>query len=263
MKSKREFSRSWGKLFLLFIALSVVLIAPVIGFLSVIDGWVVWGKGQYLSHSQGPVYKVGVVDLFTLFVEPERGLETGMLRAVVLAAVAVVSLLFGVVLIKMKRGSIPQPGRFFLYVSFVVSFLAADEFLRIHGILGRNLRLLGHLPFIDHPAQGVVALGGVLAVLLLLKYRETILASRLAFGLMGIAVAFFVTGAMNDSSGLPAEQMSGLLGPVCCVVSLMVLGISHVRTAIVDMRPAASPLPSFTLFGREDNGLGVETSTTR
>lgn len=263
MKSKREFSRSWGKLFLLFIALSVVLIAPVIGFLSVIDGWVVWGKGQYLSNSPGPVYKVGVVDLFTLFVEPERGLETGMLRAVVLAAVAVASLIFGVVLIKLKRGSIPQPGRFFLYVSFVVSFLAADEFLRIHGILGHNLRLLGHLPFIDHPAQGVVALGGVLAVLLLLKYRETILASRLAFALLGIAAALFAVGTLHDTSGLPAEQVFGLYGPVCCVVGLMVLGIAHVRMAIVDLRPAAPAAPSFTLFGGEGNGLAPKDSRPR
>ncbi len=257
MKSKREFSRSWGKLFLLFIALSVVLIAPVIGFLSVMDGWMILGKGQYLSQSQGPVYKVGLVDSFTLFVGPEHHAEMDVLKAFALAAVAFVSLTFGVVLARMKKGSAAEPGRFFVFVFFVIGFLAADEVLSIHGTLGRNLRFLTDLPFIDQPIDGVILLASVVAGLFLTRYRKTILASRGALALMGIALALFLAGALNDTSGLPVEQMSRLLGPVCGIASLMVLGISQLRTAIVGLRPAAPTAPSFTLFYCEGNGSSV------
>ncbi len=248
MKSKREFSRSWGKLFLLFIALSIVLIAPVIGFVNVMDGRALVGKGEYLSQSRGPVYQVGFVDSFTLFVEPERPLETDVLKAFILASVAFVSLTFGLVLGRMKKDSAPRPGRFFMYMFLVMSFLAADEVLRIHGTLGRNLRFLGDLPFIDRPVDGIILLAGVVAIRILVRYRETILASRGALGLMGIAVALFLAGALSDPSGFPVEQVSGLLVPACGIASLMVLGISQLRAAIVDLRPAAPTAPSFTIF---------------
>jgi hypothetical protein len=257
MKSKRELPRSWGKLFLLFIALSIVLIAPLIGFLSVVDGWVVFGKGQYLSQSQGPAYKVGLMDSFTLFVGPERQLERDILKALILAAVAIAALTFGVVLAWMKKGSALQPGRFFIFVFFVIGFLAADEVLRIQGTLGRNLRFLGDLPFKDHPIDSIVLYAGVTAALFMTRYRKTILASRGALGLMVIALAVFAAGAFNLTSGLPVEQVSGLLAPLCGIAALMVLGISQLRTALIELRPAVHTVPSFTLFYIEGDGSGV------
>jgi hypothetical protein len=257
MKFKREFPRSWGKLFLLFIALSVVLIAPLIGFLSVVDGWMVFGKGQYLSQSQGPAYKVGLMDSFTLFVGAESQVERDLVKAFILAAVAIASLTFGIALAWMKKGSALEPGRFFIFVFFVIGFLAADEVLRIHGTLGRNLRFLGNLPFKDHPIDGVILLVGITAVLFLTRYRKTILASRGALGLMVIALAVFAAGTFNATSGLPVEQVFGLLAPLCGIASLMVLGISQLRAAVIELRPAVRTVPSFTLFCIEGDGPGV------
>lgn len=257
MKSKREFPRSWGKLFLLFIALSVIFIAPLIGFLSVVDGWMVFGKGQYLSQSQGPAYKVGLMDAFTLVVGAERQLDRDLLKAFILAAVAIAALSFGVVLAWMKKGSALQPGRFFIFVFFVLGFLAADEVLRIHGTLGRNLRFLGDLPFKDHPIDGIMLYAGVTAVLFLTRYRKTILASRFALGLMVTAFAVFMAGTFNVMSGLPVEQVSGLLAALCGIASLVVLGISQLRTAIFELKPAVQKIPSFTLFYIEGDETGV------
>lgn len=266
MNSKREFSRSWGKLFLLFIALSVILIAPVIGFVSAMDGRIILGKGQYLAESQGPGYKVGLVDAFTVFVEPERQLDEGLGKACVLAAIAFVSLAFGVVLAWMKRRAAHDPDRFFIAVSLVFGCLAADQVFLIHAILGRNLRFLTellkfstHLPFLDQPVDGVVVLSSIAAGIVLTRYRKTLFASRGALGLMGIAAALFLTGALNDVSSLPAlpiEHMSGVLSPAFGIAALLVLGVSQLRSAMAELRPAAPASPLFTLFRWDGNDPG-------
>lgn len=258
MNSKREFSGSWGKLFLLFIALSIVFIAPVIGFLNAMDGRIILGKGQYLAESHGPVYKVGFVDAFTVFVEPERQLDDGLGKAYVLAAIAFVSLAFGVLLAWMKRRAAHDPDRFFIAISLVIGFLAADQVLLIHAILGRNLRFLTELlkfsadfPFIDQPVDGIIVLSSIATGIVFTRYRKTLFASRGALGLMAIAVACFLAGALNDVSslpGLPMEHVSGFLSPAFGIAALLVLGISQLRAAMAELRPSAPAAPLFTLF---------------
>ena len=266
MNSKREFSRSWGKLFLLFIALSIVLIAPVIGFLNAMDGRMVLGKGQYLAASQGPVYKVGFVDAFTLFVEPERQLDEGLGKACILAAIAFVSLAFGVALAWMKRRAAHDPDRLFIAVSLIFGFLAASQVLSIHAILGRNLkflselfRLSSHVTFIDRPVDGIIVLSSIAAGIVLTRYRKTLFASRGALALFGMAVACFLAGALTDVSALPGlhiERVSGLLSPAFGIAALLALAISQLRSVIADMRPAAPAAPMFTMFRCDGNDPG-------
>ncbi|MGD8868123.1 MAG: hypothetical protein PVI01_10845 [Gemmatimonadales bacterium] len=265
MNSKREFSRSWGKLFLLFIALSIVLIAPVIGFLNAMDGRIILGKGQYLAESHGPVYKVGFVDAFTLFVEPERQLDEGLGTACILAAIAFVSLAFGVVLAWMKRRAAHDPDRFFIALSLVFGFLAADQVLLIHAILGRNLKFLTELfrlssdfPFIDRPVDGIIVLSSIATGVVLTRYRKTLFASRGALALLGMAVACFLAGTLTDMSALPelpVERVSGLLSPAFGIAALVVLGISQLRSAMAALRPAAPAAPLFTLFHWDGDDL--------
>lgn len=266
MNSKREFSRSWGKLFLLFIALSIVLIAPVIGFLNAMDGRVILGKGQYLAASQGPSYKIGFVDAFTLFVEPERQLDEGLGKACALAAIAFVSLAFGVVLAWMKRRAAHDPDRFFIAVSLVFGFLAADQVLLIHAIRGRNLKFLSELfglssdvPLIDRPVDGLIVLSSIAVGLILMRYRKTLFASRGALGLFGMAVVCFLASVFTDMPTLPGlsmEEMSGLLSPAFGISALVVLGISQLRSVVADLRPAAPAAPLFTMFRCDGNDTG-------
>lgn len=251
--AKAIVSRPWCRLTIMCAVFGVLLLAPLAGFLAVLENYEVIEKGQLLSHTGGLVYRIRFFDRFELLIEPDHQLDKDILNAFILVGVAFMSLTFGVVLSWLRRNQYSEVVRFNMLMFLGMSWLAADELLGIHETLGHNLMFLAKLPHIDRPDDVIILLYAIPAAYVLVRFRKTIFASRRALALMGVALAFYVLAAFSDVFKLPVERLAELACSACIITAVMFLGLSHVRTAVEEIR-AVPPKPSFNVFVGGGNG---------
>jgi hypothetical protein len=231
----------------------LLLLAPLAGFLAILENYEVIEKGQLLSHSGGLVYRIRFFGAFDLLVEPDHQLDKDTLNAFILVGVAFISLTFGVLLAWLRRNRYSDVVRFNIVMFLGMSWLAADEMLGIHETVGHNLMFLSDLPYIDRPDDVIILLYAIPAALVLTRFRKTIFASRPALVLMGVALAFYMVAAVSDVFKLPVERISELACSACVIAAVMLLGLSHVRRALEELQ-AAPAEPSFRVFVAGGNG---------
>jgi hypothetical protein len=232
MKVMKRYSPRWVRLCVLCVALGIVLVTPVIGFLTLLENHGFLDKGQLVSQTQGLVDKI-LIDSSTLFADPDHQLGKGVLSAFILAGIGFVSLTFGVMLAWMRRGLRHESIRFFLLMFIGMSFLAADELLGIHATVDHYM-MLTDLPYFERPEDLIIVLYALPAILFLARFRETILASRGALVLLDTAVAFFMVSAVSQVFRHSVEQVSELLFWMCTIAAVMKLGLRHVAAALDD-----------------------------
>jgi len=111
----------------------------------------------------------------------------------------------------------------------------------------------------------IILLYGIPAALFLVRFRKTLLVSRPALVLMGMAMGFFVVAATSDVFKLPVEQISELLCSACVIAAVLLLGLSHVRLALEDLWAGHVPAePSFRVFlAGAGGGNGSPTSESQ
>jgi hypothetical protein len=246
------FSRSWCRL---GVVCAVLVLAAFTGFLTILENYEVLEKGRLLAHSGGLVYKVRFFGSFDLFIEPDHQLDKDVLNAFMLVGVAFISLTFGVLYGWLKGRQRGDFFRFSILMFLGMSWLAADELLGIHETLGHNLMFLAELPFVDRPDDVIILLYSVPAFLFLARFRKTILASRPALILMGLALVFYLVGALGDLFKLPVERISELLSSACIIASVMLLGLSHMQRALEGLLARDLPQePSLDVLGISGDG---------
>jgi hypothetical protein len=242
-------SRPWVRLAVMCVVFTILLLAPMAGFLALLENYEVLEKGRLLSHTGGTVYKIRFFGAFDLFVEPDHQLDKDTLNAFILVGVAFISLTFGVLLAWLKNRDRGDVVRFNMLMFLGMTWLAADELLGIHETVGHNLMFLAKLPFIERPDDVIILLYAIPAAIFLVRFRKTMLASRPALVLMGVALAFFMVSATSDVFKLPVEQISELLCSGCVIVAVLLLGLTHVRLALEDLWAGHAPAePSFRVF---------------
>jgi hypothetical protein len=231
MKLTGEISARQAKLSVLFVALGIVLITPVLGFLTLIENHGFVDTGELASQMQGLVDRI-LIDSSALFAKPDHHLGEGVLSAFFLSGIGFVSLTFGVMLAWMRRELRHESVRFFLLVFLGMGFLTADALLGIHETVGHYMVFLTDLPYFDRPHDLIVVLYAIPAILFLAKFRKTILASRGALVLLDTAVAFFMVSAVSQVFKHPVEQVSELLFWMCTIAAVMKLGLRHLAVAL-------------------------------
>ncbi len=246
-------SRPWCRLAIMCAVFGVLLLAPLAGFLAVLENYEVIEKGQLLSHSGGLVYRIRFFDRFEFLVEPDHQLDKDLLNAFILVGVAFISLTFGVVLSWLRKHQYSEVVRFNVVMFLGMSWLAADELLGIHETLGHNLMFLASLPYIDRPDDVIILLYAIPAAVVLARFRKTIFASRRALALMVVAMAFYTVAAFSDVFKLPVERLAELACSACIIAAVMFLGLSHVRMALEELKVAPAK-PSFKVFVTGGNG---------
>jgi len=131
-------ARPWVRLGIMCVVFAVLLLAPLAGFLSLLENYEVLEKGRLLSHTGGTVYKIRFFGAFDLFVEPDHQLDKDTLNAFILVGVAFISLTFAFLLAWLKGSNRRDIVRFNILMFLGMSWLAADELLGIHETVGHN-----------------------------------------------------------------------------------------------------------------------------
>ena len=220
--------RKW---LILGLAAIVLLAAAAFGLMCLSTAEVV-DRGELLPYVKGyTIYKVRVLDRYEFFVEPDVKPSGDLFNGYVLVGIAFMSLTFAVV---MKVVSAAPPGKtFWLFVCmfFGASYLAADEVLGIHETLGHNMQFLTTIvPIAERPDDAIIMFYGIPALLFVVYFYRTLLASKAAIVCFIAALAMFALGAVSDGLTLPIEEFCEMISSICLIAGVVALGIHHIKT---------------------------------
>jgi len=200
------------------------------------------GRGDAIvPYDAGLVYKVRVLDLFTVYASEETRPDTDKLSSVGLVVSATMCLMT-LLLLTAARAS-PQLRRFYGFATVGLAVLAADELFGVHETLGHNLQFLADLPGVEHPDDLLFALYVVPLAIFAWSFRRIVLgypgATR-AFAagglLFGVAIVADVTGTRFDETAEP-------LAAVCLLVGLVMITVAVLRRELALDAIAAARLP--------------------
>jgi hypothetical protein len=100
--------------------------------------------------------------------------------------------------------------RFFVIATVGGFWLGTDEALGFHETIGHNLGFLADLPHVDRPDDVVIALYLVLAIVVGVRFRRVLAASRAARTLFLAAAAFAAVSAFFDLIAAPDAAEEGM-----------------------------------------------------
>ena len=137
------------------------------------------------------------------------------------------------VLIRLNRPEMVRAVRFLGLAGVGTLFLAADELLAFHENLGLNLPWLADLPGVTHPDDPIPVLYGLVALLVIVRFRDVILPARRAVQLFGVAGALFAGAAMLDLANLSqtVEDLVEVASTCTGLVAFGALLVHHLRLA--------------------------------
>ena len=107
------------------------------------------GKGPPLVPYEGTglIYKVKVLDTFTIYADEESRPIPDKLSSAGLVAAATVALMTWLLL--HAAGADARRRRFYGYATIGLAYLAADELLAFHETIGHNLQFLTDVPGVE------------------------------------------------------------------------------------------------------------------
>jgi hypothetical protein len=203
----------------------VVLAALVVLAPSLYD---VQDKGRDLvPYDAGSVYKVRVLDTFTLYADSESSLEPDKLTGTALAAAATMTLMTALLLY--AAGGNLRLRRFYAWATGGLAFLAADELFAIHESVGHNLQFLADLPGIERPDDVVFMVVGVAALIFVWAFRDVMFSNRLATRMFIVGGGFFVIAGVGDAVSSGLEEPAEVAAALCILAGLVTITVSVLR----------------------------------
>jgi hypothetical protein len=204
-------------------ALTVLVLAAVVAVAPSLYEVEARGKGPPLVpyESSGVVYKVRVLDRFSVYGDSESRPNFDKLSSVALVAAASMSLM-ALLLLKASGGN-ARVRRFYGFLTVALAFLAADELLGLHETVGHNLGFLADLPGVDRPDDVVFVSYGVVLAALAWPFRDILLANRRATLMFAGGAALFALAAAGDLTGVAVDEPAEALSAACLGGGLVLL----------------------------------------
>jgi uncharacterized membrane protein len=202
---------------------ALVLLAP--SLYDVVDK----GKGPPIvpyEHS-GVVYKVRVLDAFTLYADEESRPSADKLSSVGLVAAAAMALM--TLLLLNAAGSKRRLRRFYALATAGLAYLALDELMAVHETLGHNLQFLANLPGVERPDDLVFLSYGIPLAIFAWSFRDVLFANRRAVQLFAIGTVFYAVAAAADLAGVALDEPSEVAAAACLGAGLVLLTAGTLR----------------------------------
>ena len=223
---------------------AVVLAVVLVALLLVVGVTLPWNyevlqKGKLLDYTDGRIYQLRLYDSFNIFIEPEIKANKDFFTGMILAAIAFVSMTFATCLHKFGVRGYAISSNIFIITTVGFLFLAADELLGLHESAGHNLQFLNAIPGIQRPDDFIIMSYGVIALLVLVYFRNMLWEQRRAGRWFVVAIVLFGMSALADVIGFPYEEYIELLGAVFILVGIMSLGLMSLGAQISQGKAAA------------------------
>jgi hypothetical protein len=195
------------------------------------------GKGPPLvpyEHS-GLVYKVRVLDLFSVYADEESRPTADKLSAVALVAMATMAAM-ALLLLNASRAE-RRTRRFYAFATAGLAYLAADELFAFHETVGHNLRFLADLPGVERPDDVVFLSYGIPLAIFAWCFRDVLFANPLATRLFGLGTALFAVAAAGDLAGVAIDEPAEVLAAACLAAGLVIITVDVLGAQLGFRRP--------------------------
>jgi hypothetical protein len=195
------------------------------------------GPGIVPYHS-GLLYKVRVLDAFTLYAPEEARPEADKLSAIALVAATTMTLV-ALLLLGAARGD-ARLRRFFAFTTAGLALLAFDELFALHETIGHNLRFLADVPGVERPDDLIFALYGPALLVFGWCFRDVLFAHRRPTQLFAIGAVVFAIAILGDLAGSFIDEPAEVVASACLLAGLGLLTAICLRQELELYRLAAS-----------------------
>jgi hypothetical protein len=220
--------------------ITAVALAALVSLAPSLYDVVAKGKGPPIVPYEGSglVYKVRVLDLFTIYADSESRPTPDKLSSTGLVAAASMSLM--TLLLLRAAGSGPRRRRFYAFATAGLAYLAADELFAFHETLGHNLRFLADLPGVERPDDIVFLSYSIPLAIFAWSFRDILLANRRAVQLFAVGACFFAVSAGADLAGVSIDEPAEVVAAICLLTGLVMITVEILREELRLDRTAGS-----------------------
>lgn len=222
-------------------ALGLLGLLAVIALLSIGVGVEEVREGE-LIPAAGPVVEVRVFDSVTLYLEPEyRRPNKDTFTSMLLLAMSSMGFTGYLLLRAAGPAAACRTRRFLGLCAAGTAWLSADELLGLHETIGHNLLWpLRDLPGLHNPDDLFSVAYPILGLIVLFRYRDVVLSSRMALGLFGAAALLAIAaGGIDVLTDRDLEEPVEAAAAVCLASGFAMLVVD--RLAAVFREGAAVP----------------------
>jgi hypothetical protein len=209
---------------------SAPVLAVVLGYVA-LHSYEVVSKGPAPDAADSILYHLRVFGV-ALEVVPEVKPSPDVLNSYLLVVGSTLS--FGAaVLIALNRPQMVRVVRLLAIVGAGALYLAADELMAFHENIGRNLPWLADLPGVTHPDDVIPLLYGLIALAVIVRFRDVIFAAQRAIRLFAVAGGLFVVAALLDVADL-SQALEDFVEVASTCTGLIAFGallVHHLRLA--------------------------------
>ena len=177
------------------------------------------------------LYEIRFFDAFNVKAKPDLKPSPDIVNGLVLVIAATLAL--GTAVLLRLVAAARRPTHFFGLIAAGAYFLAADELFGIHESIGLNFEFLADLPGIDRPDDAVIILYGLIALAVVVLFRDVILGARGAMRYLVGALVIMAAASVLDVLGVPValENAVEVLGSVVGLLGFGALALHYLREA--------------------------------
>jgi hypothetical protein len=196
-------------------------------------------KGRdVVPYGNSVVYKVRVLDTFTLYAPEDARPEADKLSMIGLVAAATMVFMTWLLLDALRAP--PRVRRFYMFAAAGLALLAADETFGLHETVGHNLQFLADVPGVTRPDDLIFSLYAIPLAIFAWQFRDVVLAHRNAVRLFAVGVLFFAVAVIGDLAGSGVDELAEVISAFFLLAGLVSMTVTTLREELdLDRTPAA------------------------
>jgi hypothetical protein len=181
------------------------------------------GKGPPIVPYEGTgvVYKIKVLDTFTIYADEESRPIPDKFSSIGLIAATTMSLM--TLLLLNAAGGDRRLRRFYGFATAGLAYLAADELFAFHETIGHNLQFLADLPGVERPDDVIFTSYVIPLAIFAWAFRDVLFSERRAVELFATGAGLYVISVVADVAGVGIDEPSEVLASFCLAGGLVLL----------------------------------------
>jgi hypothetical protein len=206
---------------LLFAATAIAIISLAVLLAEARSLYEVQDKGNIAPYESGKVYKLRVLDRFTVYADEETRPEADTPSSAALVAATTMTLM--TVLLLNKTGGAPRVRHFYTFATLGLAYLAVDDIFGMHETIGHNMQFLADVPGVERPDDLIFALYTIPTAIFVWRFRDVLLAHRQAVRLFAVGGALFMVSVAADLMGTPVDETTEILTAACLLAGFVIM----------------------------------------
>jgi hypothetical protein len=219
--------------------IAVVAVALLVTFASSLYEVQEKGRGPgIVPYHSGLVYKVRVLDAFTVYDPADARPDADKLSAIALVGATTMTLVALLLLGAAEADA--RLRRFFAVATAGLALLAADEIFAIHESIGHNLHFLADVPGVERPDDLIFALYVVPLAVFTWRFRDVLLAHRQPVQMFMIGGLFFAIAVVGDLASTGIDEPAEVIASAFLLAGLAMITAMSLRQELDLDRLASS-----------------------